>query len=419
MKNVVGSIYTGEVVLKEQNSYLLDLGIGFDAILTFEEAERELEIGDEADVIVTHFNKDDYYVSMRGVSRRRLIEDLEKLVDTDETIKGRVTGFRNKRFSIDLGSGVKGSVYVKNMDTKFINEGDEYLNKEYDFKIMKRATRGFEDFELNRRDLVAQENEEAKADFLSKFNLGDEVEGVVVEAINAGVILDVDGTKCFIPRSEISHLRSSALPEVGSKFKAVIEEVQERSLRLKGSIKKLIEHPFKQAKDIKVDDKLNGKVVRKSDYGLFVELFEGVDGLVHISEVSYEHTKNLDAFEVGQEVEVKVINIDHDKHKIGLSIKRLQPSPYQFLREKTNVGDTISVLIKRITENGVRVMVFDNFYTTIINEDIYDFSKIKPTLRINDRLEVIVTELDDENEKISLSNEEFVKQGYELLESSI
>lgn len=419
MKNVVGSIYEGEVVHKDSNSYLLDLGIGFDAILDYSEAERELEIGDLIDVIVTHYTREDYYVSMKGVSRKRNIEAIEELIGTDKTINGKVLSYKNSRFIVDLGNDVKGSVYVKNMDTKYIKEGDEYLNNEYEFKVVEKSRRGFEDFDLNRRDIIASKFQADKESFLSKFNVGDKVSGPIIEAIEAGIILDIEGTKCFIPRSEIAHHRLEEMPKKGDTFEAVIKEVQERSLSLKGSIKELLEHPFKQAENLTEGTVLTGKIVRKADYGLFVELFDNVDGLVHISEVSYEHTKSLDLFEIGQEIEVKVIGVDKEKRKIALSIKKLLPSPYEHFKDKVNVGDTISVLIKRITENGIRVMVLDNFYTTLINEDIHDFSRVKPTLRINDRIEVIVMEFDDANEKVVLSNEEFVKKEYELLESSI
>ncbi|MDF9866665.1 small subunit ribosomal protein S1 [Bacilli bacterium PM5-3] len=419
MKNVVGSIYTGEIVHKDQNSYLVDLGIGFDAILNKEEAEGELEVGDQVDVIVAYYVKDDYFVSMKGVSRKKRTEELDALIGTDQTTRGKVTSYKNKRFIVDLGNGAKGSVYVKNMDTKFIEDGSGYIGNEYDFLIVEKSRRGFEDYDLNRRDLLVKEHALAKEEFNSKYHVGDKVVGKVVEAIEAGIILDVDGTNCFIPRSEIAHYALKEMPEVGTEFEAIVKEVQERSLSLKGSIKELQSHPFEQAKDLKIGDIIKGKISRIVEYGIFTEIFDHLDGLVHISEVSYEHTKDLSNFEAGQDIEVKVINVDNDKRKIGLSIKRLQPSPYEYLKEKVNVGDTISVLIKRITENGIRVMVMDNFYTTIINEDIHDFSKIKPTLRINDRLEVIVMELDDENEKVVLSNEEFVKKEYELLEQSI
>ena len=419
MKNIVGNIYSGVIVHKEQNSYLVDIGIGVDAILNNNEATRELEVNDVVDVIVAYYVKDEYYVSMKGVERKKHLEEINELINSDKTIKGRVVSFKNNRFIVDIGNGIKGSVYVKNMDTKFIDKGDEYLNKDYDFKVVEKSRRGYEDYELNRRDLVAIQQKELKSDFLEKYHVGDKVIGKVQEVNNAGLLLDVDLVQCFVPRSEIAHYNLKEMPEVGSEFEVLIKEVQERSLSLKGSIKELQEHPFAQAEKLEVGTILKGKISRIVDYGIFVEIFDHLDGLVHISEISYEHTKNMDGFEVGQEIEVKVINVDKDKKKIGLSIKRLKPSAYQTLREKVNVGDTISVLIKRITENGIRVMVMDDFYTTIINEDIHDFSKVKPTLRINDRLEVIVMEVDDENEKLSLSNEEFVKKEYEYLASNI
>lgn len=419
MKNIVGTIYSGEVVSKDQNSFLVDIGIGFDTILNKEEAQGDIQVGDVIDVIVAYYVKDDIYVSMKGVTRKKHIEELEDIIGTEETVSGRVIDYRNNRFIVDLGDSVRGSVYVRNMDTKYINDGTPYIGNEYKFYVIEKSRRGYEDFELNRRDLVAKEQDEAKADFLNKYHEGDIVKGKVVEAINAGLILDVDGTRCFIPRSEIAHYNLTELPAVGTEFEAKVTEVQERSMSLKGSIKTLVEHPFVQAADLREGDVITGKITKKVDYGLFVEVFPHVEGLVHISEISYEHTKNLDGFEVGQEVEVKVIGLDNDKKKIALSIKRLKPSPYDELKEKVNVGDTISVLIKRITENGIRVMVMDNFYTTIPNEDIHDFSKVKPSLRINDRMEVIVTEMDDQNEKITLSNVDYVNKQYELFEQSI
>lgn len=419
MKNLIGNIYEGEVVLKEGNYYLVDIGIGYDTILNRDEATRELEVGDFVDVIVTHYVSEDYYVSMKGVNKKRRVEELEEYIGTDHKVSGKVVAYKNHRFIVDLGDNVKGSVYVKNMDVKFIKDGDSYVGNEYQFLIVNRANRGYEDFELNRRELVQEEREELKETFMTKYHEGEVVEGKVVETMNAGLILDVDGIKCFVPRSEIAHYNLKDMPEVGTTYKAVIKEVQERSLSLKGSIKGLEKHPFEQAKDLKVGDVLKGKISRVVDYGLFVEVFDHVDGLVHISEISYEHTKDLSGFEPGSEIEVKVIGNDLEKKKIALSIKRLQPSPYEIIREKLNVGDAIAVTVKRVTENGLRVLVMDDYYTTILNDDIYDYTKIKPTLKINDHIDVIVTGLDDENEKISLSNEEFVKREYDLLESNI
>lgn len=419
MSNIVGSIYNGEVVHKDNNSYLMDLGIGFDAILPMEEAEFELEIGDQADVIVAYYVKEDYYVSMKGVSRKKKLDEISELIGTQNTISGKVLEFAHFRFKVDLGNGVLGTVYVKNMDTKFIKEGDAYLNQEYNFLVTGRNNRGREDFDLNRRDIIQLELDKKRTDFNEKYKVDEKFTGIVSEVIGAGVLVDIDGTQCFVPRSEVSHTHGSAMPELGSEVEVLVQEVQQRNMSLKGSIKALLVHPFAQAADLKVGDIIKGKIVRKNDYGLFVEIFENVDGLVHISEVSYEHTKSLNHLEIGQEIDVKVINIDNDKKKIGLSIKRLQPSPFEHLIAKVKVGDTISVLIKRITETGVRVMVMDNFFMTIINEDIYDFSRTKPTFRINDRLEVIVTEISDTEEKITLSNVEFVKKQYEEFESGL
>lgn len=419
MKNIVGSVYEGEVVLKEGNYYLVDIGIGFDVILNKEEAIGELNVGDIVNVIVAYYVKDDIFVSMKGVNRKKHIEELEAMVGSDNIVKGKVVAFKNKRFIVDLGDNVKGSVYVKNMDTKYIDEGNEYLNQEYDFLVKSRSYKGFEDFELTRRELISQQENQAREDFKEKFQLGQVVDGKVIETNKSGIILDVDGYNCFIPRSEISYKLNKELPEIGSEHQAIIKEIQMRSLSLKGSIKELLPHPFDQVKDVKVGDILKGKISKVADYGLFVEVFDDVNGLVHISEISYSHTKDLSGWQPDQEVDVRVIGIDNDKNKLALSIKKLLPSPYEKLKEKINVGDKISVTVKRVTENGLRVLVMDDYYTTIINEDIYDFTKIKPTLRVNDRLEAVVMELDDENEKVVLSNEEFVKGEYELLDSSI
>ncbi|MDR1781398.1 MAG: S1 RNA-binding domain-containing protein [Bacilli bacterium] len=419
MSSVVGNVYNGEVVLKEQNSYLLDIGIGKDVILNKDEAERELELGDKVDVIVAYYVKEDYFASMKGVSRRKRLEEISELIDTDNTIEGKVTAYKNSRFIVDLGNGVKGSVYVRNMDTKYIEEGDEYLNNTYEFLVVKRSHRGYEDFELNRRDLLNEELKAKRAEFEEKYHVGDTIHGSVVQAINAGLTLDVDGYQCFVPYSEIAYYKIKELPEIGTEFDAQIIELQERRLSMKASIKALTEHPFEQAANLQVGDIIKGKISSITNYGLFVEIFNHVDGLVHISEISYDHVKDLSNFEVGQEVEVKVINIDRENKKIALSIKKLQPSPYEIFKEKVNVGDTISVLIKRITENGIRVKVMDDFYTTIINEDIADFSKAKPTFKINDRLEVIVMELDDTKEKVWLSNTEYMNQQGEIFREAI
>jgi small subunit ribosomal protein S1 len=419
MSKIVGEIYSGEVVHKDNNSYLLDLGIGFDAILLKEEAEQELNIGDQVNVIITHYLEEEYFTSMKKVSRKQKVEDISQLIGTNTPIQGKVMDFKNNRFSVDLGDGVKGSVYVRNMDTKFIDDKTPYIGNDYDFLVVEKNKRGFEDFDLNRRKILEEILENKKEDLENKFAVGQEVAGTVKSLVKGGLILDVDGTDMFVPKSEIAHYRLNEMPEIGTDFKAVVKEIQTRSLSLKGSIKELVPRPFEQVKNLKVDDIINGKIVRKADFGLFVEVLSHVEGLVHISEISYDHTNNLDEFNIGDEIQVKIINIDFDKEKIGLSIKRLLPSPYQMLKEKVNIGDTINVKVKRISETGVRVMVFDDYFTNIINEDIHDFSKVKSTLHINDSLEVIVTEMDDENEKIILSNEEYMKKQYELFEGSL
>lgn len=419
MSQVVGEIYNGEVVHKDNNSYLLDLGIGFDAILLKEEAQADLNIGDQVEVVITHYLEDEYFTSMKKVTRKQKVAELSELIGTKTPIKGKVIDFKNNRFIIDLNDDIKGSVYVRNMDTKFIEDKTEYIGNEYEFLVVERNKRGFEDFDLNRRMILEEILEVKKEALNNDFSVGQEVGGQVKKAVKGGIILDIDGINMFIPRSEIAHYRLDAMPEIGTEFKAVIKEIQPKTLSLKGSIKELAEKPFEQAKDLKVNDVIKGKIVRKVDFGLFVEVFEHVEGLVHISEVSYEHTNNLVAFNIGDEIEVKVIDINLDKQKIGLSIKRLLPSPYEILKEKINVGDSISVKVKRISETGIRVMVFDDYFTNIINEDIHDFSKVKPMLHVNDDLEVIVMELDDENEKIILSNEEYVKKQYELFEGSL
>jgi|GEM_PF-2157192 len=418
MKNVVGEIFEGEVVGLDNNGYLVDIGIGIDAILNKEDAIDELAIGDVVSVIATHYVKDDIFVSMKGVLKKQHISEIEGLIGSEETVEGKVIDYRNNRFIVDLGDNVRGSVYVRNMDTKFIKDGSPYIGNEYKFYVVEKSRRGYEEFELNRRDLVAKEQDSQKAELLEKYHVGDVVKGIVVEVINAGLILDVDGTRCFVARSEVSHTNKKEVA-VGDSFDVSITEVQERTLSLKGSIKALTTHPFEQTSELKVGDILKGKISSITDYGLFVNILPEVDGLVHISEVSYEHTKSLSNFEVGQEVEVKVIGIDPVKKQVALSIKRLQTSPYEAIKETIKVGDTLSVAVKRVLESGVRVALVDGYNVVMINEDIHDFSKVKPTLRVNDRIEVIVTEMDDESEKITLSNEAFVQEQKKLFEESI
>lgn len=419
MKNVVGEVFEGVVVQKDNNGYLVDLGIGIDTILLNEEVIGEVALNDEVTVIVTHYNRDDYFVSMKGVKKREALKELNDNIDSKQKVRGKVVDYRFSRFLVELDNQITGSVYVRNMDIKFIEDPNGYLNQEFDFIVTGRNTRGAGDFELDRRSLLQEEMDSKREDFANNYKVDDVVTGKVVSSNNFGLNLDVNGISCFVPRSEIAHYHLDEMPEVGSQFEVKITEIQPRNLSLKGSIKVLLAHPFDSISNLSVDTIVKGKITRKLDYGMFVEIADHVEGLVHISEVSYEHIKNLDQYEVGQEIDVKIIEIKLDKKRISLSIKRLLPSPYELLKVKVQVGDYLNVVIKRITESGVRVKLMDDYYTTIINEDIHDFSKIKPTLRINDTLETIVMELDDEKERVVLSNEEYVKKQYELFEENI
>ncbi len=409
-----GEVVNGKIISVDKDHVLVDIGYkseGQIRIREFEvDGEVSAQVGDTVEVMVEWWDDENEVVvlSKEKAEKVKVWDDIKKRHEADETITGTITNRVKGGFSVDIG--LQAFLPGSQADLRPIRNLDEMVGKEFDFKILK-YNRKRSNIVLSRRVLLEEERESKRAKTLATIHEGKVVSGIVKNLTEYGVFVDLGGVDGLLHITDISWGRvkhPSELFSVGDKIDVKILSLDLERERVSLGMKQLSEDPWASAVDkYPVGSRISGKVVSLTDYGAFVELEEGIEGLIHVSEMSWtrkvRHPSKV--VSVGEIVDALVLDIKPENRRISLGMKQAAPNPWDVISDKYPVGTTIEGKIKNITDFGLFIGIDEGIDGLVHISDISWTKRIKHPSEIykkGDVIQAIVLEIDKGQERFSL-----------------
>jgi small subunit ribosomal protein S1 len=409
-----GEVVNGKIISVDKDHVLVDIGYKSEGQIRIREFEVDGEVtakvGDSVEVMVEWWDDENEVVvlSKEKAEKVKVWDDIKKRHEADDTIPGTITNRVKGGFSVDIG--VQAFLPGSQADLRPIRNLDEMVGKEFDFKILK-YNRKRSNIVLSRRVLLEEEREEKRAKTLASIHEGKVVSGIVKNLTEYGVFVDLGGVDGLLHITDISWGRvkhPSELFTVGDEINVKILSLDLERERVSLGMKQLTEDPWASAIDkYPVGSRINGKVVSLTDYGAFVELEEGIEGLIHVSEMSWtrkvRHPSKV--VSVGEMVDALVLDIKPENRRISLGMKQAAPNPWDVISDKYPVGTTIEGKIKNITDFGLFIGIDEGIDGLVHISDISWTKRIKHPSEIfkkGDVIQAIVLEIDKAQERFSL-----------------
>ena len=411
----VGDVVQGSVVEVQSDYVLVDINYKSEGMIPISEfriieGQQQLEPGQEVKVYVEKIENDNGMVvlSKDKADMLNAWNDISKAAENEEEIEGVVIAKVKGGLSVDIG--VKAFLPGSQIDLRPIKDLDQFVGKKFKFKVIKfNKKRG--NIVLSRRALLEEQREEMRSETLGAMEEGNVVKGTVKNITDYGAFIDLGGVDGLLHITDMSwgRLKNPAeLIEAGQELELKVLKYDNEKERVSLGLKQLSEDPWNTVKEnYPVDTKLNGKVVSLADYGVFVELSDGVEGLIHVNEMSWtkkiKHPSQM--VKVGDEVEVKVLEIDTENRRISLSLKALEENPWVELKDSYEPGTIIEGEVKSLTDFGAFIGVADGIDGLV---HISDFSWTKRVnhpseiVKVGDKVRAVVLGVDIENERFSL-----------------
>ena len=313
------------------------------------------------------------------------------------------------------------------IDVKPIRDYDQFVNKTMEFKVVK-INHEFKNVVVSHKALIEADIELQKKEIIKQLEKGQILEGSVKNITTYGVFMDLGGVDGLIHITDLSWSRinhPNEIVELDQKLKVVILDFDEDKSRIQLGLKQLSKHPWEAlGDDIKIGDVVKGKVVVIADYGAFIEIAEGVEGLIHVSEMSWStHLRSAQDFvNVGDKIEAKILTFDREERKMSLGVKQLTPDPWTDITKKYPVGSKHTGMVRNFTNFGVFVELEEGVDGLIYISDLSWTKKIKHPrdfCNANENIEVVVLELDVDNRKLSLGHKQLTENPWDKYENSI
>jgi small subunit ribosomal protein S1 len=409
-----GEVVNGKIISVDKDHVLVDIGYKSEGQIRIREFEVDGEVsakvGDTVEVMVEWWDDENEVVvlSKEKAEKVKVWDDIKNRHEADETITGTITNRVKGGFSVDIG--LQAFLPGSQADLRPIRNLDEMVGKEFDFKILK-YNRKRSNIVLSRRVLLEEERESKRAETLATIHEGKVVSGIVKNLTEYGVFVDLGGVDGLLHITDISWGRvkhPSELFSVGDEINVKILSLDLERERVSLGMKQLSEDPWASAIDkYPVGSRISGKVVSLTDYGAFVELEEGIEGLIHVSEMSWtrkvRHPSKVVA--VSEIVDAIVLDIKPENRRISLGMKQAAPNPWDVISDKYPVGTTIEGKIKNITDFGLFVGIDEGIDGLVHISDISWTKRIKHPSEIykkGDVIQAIVLEIDKGQERFSL-----------------
>ena len=410
-------VVEGTVISMNKREVVVNIGYKSDGIISLNEFRYnpELKVGDKVEVYVEtqEDKKGQLTLSHKQARALRSWDRVNEALEKDEIIKGFVKCRTKGGMIVDV-FGIEAFLPGSQIDVKPIRDYDVYVGKTMEFKVVK-INQEFKNVVVSHKALIEAELEQQKKDIISKLEKGQVLEGTVKNITSYGVFIDLCGVDGLIHITDLSWGRVNHPNEIvtlDQKLNVVILDFDDEKKRIALGLKQLTPHPWDAlSADLKVGDTVKGKVVVMADYGAFVEIAPGVEGLIHVSEMSWsQHLRSAQDFmKVGDEVEAVVLTLDRDERKMSLGIKQLKSDPWQNIEEKYGVGTKHTAIVRNFTNFGVFVEIEEGVDGLIHISDLSWTKKVKHPAeftQIGAPIEVVVLEIDKENRRLSLGHKQ-------------
>jgi small subunit ribosomal protein S1 len=429
LKSVAANeIIDGKVVAKNNKEVVVNIGYKSDGVVQLTEFRYnpDLKVGDTVEVYVeSQEDKSGQLILSHKTARAmKSWERVNQALENDEIIKGYVK-CRTKGGLIADVFGIEAFLPGSQIDVKPIRDYDIYVGKTMEFKVVK-INNEFKNVVVSHKALIEAELEQQKKEIISKLEKGQVLEGTVKNITSYGVFIDLGGVDGLIHITDLSWGRINHPEEIvklDQKINVVILDFDNEKKRIALGLKQLSAHPWDALKaELAVGDKVKGKVVVIADYGAFVEIAPGVEGLIHVSEMSWsQHLRTAhDFLKVGDEVEAVVLTLDREERKMSLGIKQLMPDPWNGVIEKYAKGTRHSATVRNFTNFGIFVELEEGVDGLIHISDLSWSKKIKhPSefTKIGDKIDVVVLEIDGENRRLSLGHKQLEENPWDVFET--
>lgn len=418
----------GTVISINKREVVVNIGAKSDGIIPFNEFRYnpDLKVGDTVEVFVENQEdkKGQLILSHRKARVAKSWDRVNEALEKDEVIKGFIKCRTKGGMIVDI-FGIEAFLPGSQIDVKPIRDYDVFVGKTMEFKVVK-INQEYKNVVVSHKALIEAELEQQKKEIIAKLEKGQVLEGTVKNITSYGVFIDLGGVDGLIHITDLSWGRVSNpadIVEPEQKLNVVILDFDDEKKRIALGLKQLQPHPWdKLDPNLKVGDKVTGRVVVMYDYGAFVEVAPGVEGLIHVSEMSWsQHLRSAQDFmKVGDEVEAVVLTLDRDERKMSLGIKQLKADPWENIEEKYPVGSKHTATVRNFTNFGVFVEIEEGVDGLIHISDLSWTKKVKhPSefTQIGASIEVMVLEIDKENRRLSLGHKQLEENPWDVFET--
>ncbi|GGF76641.1 30S ribosomal protein S1 [Wenyingzhuangia marina] len=410
-------VIEGTVVRITDRDAIIDINSKSEGVISLNEFRYNpnLAVGDKVEVLVDR-REDHSGQLVLSHKKARVIKAWDRVIaaqESGEVVNGYVKCRTRGGMIVDV-FGIEAFLPGSQIDVKPIRDYDQYVDKTMEFKVVK-INHEFKNVVVSHKALIEADIEVQKREIISGLEKGQVLEGIVKNVTSYGVFVDLGGVDGLVHITDLSWSRinhPSEVVELDQKLNVVILDFDDKKTRIQLGLKQLSQHPWDALDaNLTVGDKVKGKVVVLADYGAFIEVAEGVEGLIHVSEMSWStHLRSAQDFvKVGDEVEAQILTLDREERKMSLGIKQLHPDPWADITAKYPVGSTHNGIVRNYTNFGVFVELEEGIDGLVYISDLSWTKKIKhPSdfVAVGDKLDVQVLELDVENRKLNLGHKQ-------------
>ena len=421
-------VIEGTIIALNKREAVVNIGYKSDGIIPVNEFRYnpEIKVGDVVEVFIENQEdkKGQLILSHKKARASRSWDRVNEALENDEIIKGYIKCRTKGGMIVDV-FGIEAFLPGSQIDVKPIRDYDIFVGKTMEFKVVK-INQEYKNVVVSHKALIEAELEQQKREIIAKLEKGQVLEGTVKNITSYGVFIDLGGVDGLIHITDLSWGRVNHPEEVvtlDQKLNVVILDFDDEKKRIALGLKQLLPHPWDALNaDLKVGDKVQGKVVVMADYGAFIEIAPGVEGLIHVSEMSWsQHLRSAQDFmKVGDEIEAVVLTLDRDERKMSLGIKQLKNDPWENIEGKYPVGSQHTAKVRNFTNFGVFVEIEEGVDGLIHISDLSWTKKIKHPgefTQIGADIQVQVLEIDKENRRLSLGHKQLEENPWDVFET--
>ena len=407
-----GSIVKGTILEIRNREFLVDIGYKSEGVIPASEFDEpdQVEVGDEVEVLLERLENDEGMVvlSKEKAAQRQNWEKIVGVFKGDGLIKGKVRSVVKGGLMVNVG--VEAFLPASQIDIVPPKDLQQFVNNTYDFKIVK-INEDRKNVVLSRREIIEQERSDKRQTFLSGVNIGDKIVGTVKNITDFGAFVDLDGIDGLLHVTDMSWARlnhPAEILKVGQQLTVQVLDINKDKERVSLGLKQMQSNPWDKIEErFPVGQKVSGKITNLMPYGAFVQIEDGVEGLIHVSELSW--TKRIarpsDVLTLGQEVEAIVLGVNKDEQKISLGVRQLEPNPWDEIELRYMIGKQVKGKVRNMTAYGAFVELEEGIDGMIHVSDLSWTRKINhpsEMLKKGDDLEAVVLDIDKANQRISL-----------------